>query len=76
MKGKKVDMGDLKLQNLVNDLIAKCLNVITTKNVDLYHLAFLLGISSNDFFEKFAVKKDDVSFYLETYNILSKWQVD
>lgn len=68
-------MNEIKLKRFTNEITSECLKLISIKNVKIKDLAYKLGISVEQFYNNIAKGIKDVSFYLETYNILLEWQV-
>lgn len=65
-------------QNLNNlFLITKelCYNLMQQKNVNIDDLSYKLGISRKDFINNFLNQTEDFTFYLQTVDLLEKWEV-
>ncbi len=66
-------MIEKRLDKLFSDIKKDCVELIQEKDVSISDLSFQLGISADEFVQRFQSRCRDFSFYLKTYDILMKW---
>ncbi len=66
-------MKDNNLNELFIQIRNECLEIISTKNVDVDELSFQMGMSSKTLYDFLKNKDEDFSIYLKLYEVLLGW---
>ncbi|HOZ88658.1 MAG TPA: hypothetical protein PK737_00290 [Bacilli bacterium] len=63
-----------KLDQLHQQIVGDCINLIKEKEVDVSELAYRIGISMQQLLFAFRQRVKDFSIYLRAYDLLIDWQ--